>query len=118
MSGLLLYLDFEKAFNSLDCEFMVKVLHAFGFGSDICQSVETCYKDIKSAVSVNGRMSSLLSIKKGCRQGDPTSPYLFFLCVEILTIILRQNQNINGIVISETEHKISQCADFTEMVLN
>ena len=118
MSGMLLCLDFEKAFDSLDWEFMVKVLYAFGFGSDICQSVETCYKDIKSAVSVNRRMSSLFSIKKGCRQGDPTSPYLFFLCVEILTIIIRQNQNINGIVINETEHNISQYADYTEMMLN
>ena len=39
MSGLLLCLDFEKAFDSLDWGLMVKVLHAFGFGSDNYMSV-------------------------------------------------------------------------------
>ena len=54
ISGLLLCLDFEKAFDSLDWEFMVKVVRAFGFGSDICQWIKTFDRDIKSAVSVNG----------------------------------------------------------------
>ena len=58
MSDLLLCLDFEKAFDSLDWEFIVKVLYAFGFGSDICQWLETFYRDIRPAVSINGRMSS------------------------------------------------------------
>ena len=93
MSGLLLYLDFEKAFNSLDCEFMVKVLHAFGFGSDICQWVETFYRDIKAVVSVSGRMSSWFSIKRGCRQSDPVSPYLFVLCVDVLAIMIHSTKS-------------------------
>ena len=75
------------------------------------------YRDIKSAVSVNGRMSSWFSIKRGCRQGDPVSPYLFLLCVDILAIMIQQNQNINGIVINKTEYKISQYADDTEIIL-
>ena len=104
MPGLLLCLDFEKAFDSVDWRFMfIKVLHAFGFGPDISQWIFTFYRHIKSSVAVNGQLSEWFSIQCGCRQGDPISPYLFILCVEILATMIRQNKNIKGILIGETE---------------
>ena len=115
--ALLLCLDFEKAFDSVDWKFMFKVLRAFGFGPDICQWISTFYKDIKSSVTVNGQLSQWFAIQRGCRQGDPISPYLFILCVEILAIMIRQNKHIKGIFIGETEYKISQYADDTEITL-
>ena len=115
--GLLLCLDFEKAFDSVDWKFMFKVLRAFGFGPDICQWISTFYKDIKSSVTVNGQLSQWFAIQRGCRQGDPISPYLFILCVEILAIMIRQNKHIKGIFIGEPEYKISQYADDTEITL-
>ena len=51
-------------------------------------------------------------VDKGIR-----SPYLFILCVEILAIMIRQNKHIKGIFIGETEYKISQYADDTEITL-
>ena len=39
------------------------------------------------------------------------------LCVEILAIMIRQNKHIKGIFIEETEYKISQYADDTEITL-
>ena len=90
--GLLLCLDFEKAFESVDWKFMFKVLRAFGFGPDICQWIFTFYKDIKSSVTVNGQLS-------------------------ILAIMIRQKKHIKGIFTGETEYKISQCADDTEITL-
>ena len=72
-------------------------------------------KDIKSAVSVNGHFSQWFSIQKGCWQGDPISLDLF-LCLVILAMI-HQNKKIKGISIDETEHKISQYADDTEIML-
>ena len=115
--GLLLCLDFEKAFDSVVWKFMFKVLRAFGFGPDTCQWISTFYKDIKSSVTVNGQLSQWFAIQRGCRQGDPISPYLFILCVEILAIMIRQNKHIKGIFIGETEYKISQYADDTEITL-
>jgi hypothetical protein len=72
--GMLLCLDFETAFDYLDSEFMFKVHRAFGFGDDLCRWIETFYKNIKSAVVVNGRTSKWFNINRGCRQGDPISP--------------------------------------------
>ena len=51
MPGLLLNIDFEKAFDSLDWGFMFKVLRSFGFQDDICNWIGTFYRSIKSSHS-------------------------------------------------------------------
>ena len=116
--GLLLSLDFEKAFDSLDWDFMLKVLHEFGFRDSICRWIKTFYKDAKACVLVNGQASRWFPIKRGCRQGDPISPYIFIFCAEILATMIRQNEQIKGINIQNTEFKLSQYADDTEVFLN
>ena len=114
--GMLLCLDFEKAFDSLDWRFMLKVMRAFGFKEGVCRWIETFYKNIKSAVMVNGQISDWFVVERGCRQGDPISPYLFVLSVEILAIMIRESEDIKGIAINEEEHKISQFADDTALM--
>jgi exonuclease III len=94
--GLLLCLDFEKAFDSVSWEFMFKVLEAFGFGPDFCRWIHTFYNNIKSSVFVNGNLGSWFHVQRGCRQGDPISPYLFIICVEILGIMIRENKKNQG----------------------
>lgn len=114
--GVLICLDFEKAFDSLSWTFMFKVLKAFGFGPDFRKWIETFYKNIKSTVTVNGKLTPWFQVKRGCRQGDPISPYLFVLCAEIFAIMIRQNEKIKGIKIGGMENKISQYADDTELM--
>ena len=115
MPGLLLCIDFEKAFDSLSWRFMFKVLKAYNFGNSICHWIKTFYSSIKSANLVNGNVSQWFKVERGCRQGDPISPYLFILCVEILGIMIKEDNEIKGICIGEVEHKISQFADDTQL---
>ena len=89
LPGLLINIDFEKAFDSLDWGFMFKVLEAFGFKEEICKWIRTFYSNIKSTVLVNGQASKWFTVYRGCRQGDPISPYLFILCVEVLATMIR-----------------------------
>ena len=116
LPGLLLCIDFEKAFDSLDWTFMRKVFKAFGFGNSICRWIETFYAGIKSTVVVNGAPSPWFPVERGCRQGDPISPYIFILCVEIMGLMIRENKNIKGININNELHKITQFADDTQTV--
>ena len=116
--GLLLCLDFEKAFDSLDWSFLHKVLHAFGFKQDICKWIKAFYTEIKSTVSVNGTISEWFHVTRGCRQGDPISPYLFILCAEIMACMIRENVNIKGIIFNDKEIKLTQYADDSEIILN
>ena len=117
LPGLLVSIDFEKAFDSVDWTFMEKVLKHFGFGKDIIRWVTAFYNDIRSSIIVNGQASSSFIIERGCRQGDPISPYLFILCAEILAGQIREEKNIKAIKIDDTEYKISQFADDTTFLL-
>ena len=56
-------------------------------------------------------------IGRGCRQGDPVSPYLFNLCVEIMGLMIRQNNNIKGIKIETETICLLQYADIDDTVL-
>lgn len=59
---------------------------------------------------------SILTLKKGCRQGDPIFPYFFFLCAEMLGILIRNKRDIKRIEIDREEYKISQYADNTSLI--
>ena len=60
------------------------------------QRIKMFYTNIVSCVTVNGNLSDWFYIHRGCRQGDILSPYLFIVCAEILTIVIKYN-NIKGI---------------------
>ena len=64
LPGLLICIDFEKAFDSVDWKFMMKVLKAFEFGLIICQWIYTFYNKIKSTVIVNGHTSPFFFLFK------------------------------------------------------
>ena len=92
--GLLLLIDFEKAFDSVSWSFIQKVLKFLNFGPTIRRWIETFYNSITASVIQCGHMSEFFNIGRGCRQGDPLSPYIFILCAEFLAVKIRQNRNI------------------------
>ena len=116
--GLLLLIDFEKAFDSLSWSFVQKALKFLNFGPTICRWINTFYKHITASVIQCGHMSPSFNIGRGCCQGDPLSPYIFILCAEFLATEIRKNKRIKGIKIENTEFKISQYADDTSIFLD
>ena len=116
--GLLLQVDFEKAFDSLSWQFVYQVLDYFNFKNSIKQWVITFYKNQMSYVLQNGNLSQPLLPQRGCRQGDPLSPYIFILCAEILAHLIKSEKDIKGIKINNIEYLISQYADDTTFILD
>ena len=101
LPGLLLAVDFEKAFDSLDWTFLSKTLSAFNFGRSFIKWVNTFYCNIKSCVLNNGFSSTHFDVLRGVRQGDPLSGYLFIIALEILTINIRSSENIRGVTLCD-----------------
>lgn len=109
--GFLLAVDFEKAFDSVSYKFLQKVLISFGFGPLFCSWVKTLYNKAQSCV-FNGDVSTgYFNIERGVRQGDPLSPYLFILCIEILAHSIRNESAIHGITFDNVQVKQILYAD-------
>jgi len=80
--ALLIFIDFQKAFDTLEWNFLSQCLSAFNFGPDFMRWIRTFYKHIQSCVISNGLSSDYFYLTRGVRHGDPLSPYLFLLAVE------------------------------------
>ena len=111
MPGLLFFADFEKAFDSISHKYIIKSLESFNFGTDIIKWVKCFYQGANSCVQNTGFMSNFFSISRGVRQGCPLSPYLFILCIEILSATLLNDREITGIKINGKEFKSTMFAD-------
>ena len=113
ISGILLSVDFEKAFDPVSWKFLAECLEAFNFGPKFRSYVQTLYHDISAAVPNNGHTSQWFHLERGVRQGCPLSPYLFILLAETLSCKIRENEAIQGISLNDCEIKITQMADDT-----
>ena len=113
--GILIALDFKKAFDSLEWGYIMNTLDAFNFGTSIKRWISTFYTNIESAVINNGFLTNWFKPSRGVRQGCPLSPFLFILSAELLANKIRQDTKIKGIKILENEIKLSQFADDTNL---
>ena len=116
--ALLLLIDFEKAFDSISHEFITKVMSFFNFGPSIISWINILYADAFSSAQINGFFTERFKIERGCRQGDPLSPYIFLLCSEILNLMISGPNSFEGIKIDNMFHRIVQYADDTLLTLN
>ena len=117
LPGILINIDFEKAFDSLDWVFLEKVLEKYNFGEYLIRWIKLFYTDISSCIINNGSTSPYFAVGRGVRQGDPLSPYLFILCVEILASRIRQEPDIEGTEVDGMVTKLLQYADDTSGIL-
>ena len=99
----MIFIDFQKAFDTLEWSYLYKCLEAFNFGDELICWVRTFYQNIQSCVINNGTASDYLNLERGVRKGDPLSPYLFILAVETMAIAIRENVEIKGIKLGEEE---------------
>ena len=115
---MILLLDFEKAFDSISWNFVKTVLSFFNFGEFFIRLENIILFKTKLCVIQHGIFSNFFDIGRGCRQGDPASPYIFLLCVEIMGLMIRKNKTLRGINLFGKEYKLIQYADDTTLILD
>lgn len=106
-AGLLLAIDFEKAFDSVSSAFIIKTLKFFNFGANICRWVKLLLNNFQAVIHHAGNISRRFDLLRGCRQGDPIASLLFILSIEILAIRLRGDKNIKGFRAGQIEILLS-----------
>lgn len=118
--GAILFLDFQKAFDTVSHQFLENVLVKFNFGKSFIRWVQIMYNKAESCVSNNGWTSRPFHIQKGIRQGCPLSALLFLLVVEVLASSIRKDAHEGLSIKVNNEIKnihISQLADDTTLFL-
>ena len=116
--GSIVLLDIEKAFDSVEHDYLYEVLGAFNFGSDFIKWIKAFYCKRSSYIINNGFLSNRLSMERGVFQDCPISPLLFLCAIEVLAISIRNNADIADIKIGAAEKKVSLLADDTTCFLN
>ena len=71
LSGLLILVDFEKAFDSISWDYITKILKLFNFSDQTIQVIQSLQKNSISKILQNGHCSDIINLERGCRQGTP-----------------------------------------------
>lgn len=81
-------LDFFKAYEKLNWNFLKKVLDTLRFPQKWINIIMSCVSSVRHAILINGSPSNAFSLQCGIRQGDPLSSFLFILCMEVLPSLI------------------------------
>lgn len=95
---LVLKLDFHKAFDTVNWKCNIQTLQHRGFDNKWIHWIRTILSSGKTQVLVNGEVGDQISFKRGVRQEDPLSPYLFILVADIFQQEL-QRAHTDGLIL-------------------
>ena len=121
--GMLVSLDFEKAFDSISNSTILSALKIFNFGDSFIHMVQTLTNKSESCILNLGWLSGFYNTSEtGVKQGCCLSPLLFIVCVELMAIRLRNDQHIKGLEFQKFGYtteplKILQYCDDTSLFL-
>jgi hypothetical protein len=83
-----LKIDISKAFDSVQWPFLINILKAMCLPDIFIHWIELCISTASFSVQVNGELSGFFRSERGLRQGCSLSPYLFVICMNVLSCML------------------------------
>jgi hypothetical protein len=114
-------LDMTKAFDSVSWPFLIEVLQNLGFGQIWRDIISGLLLTSSTRVLFNGHPGSLISHKRGLRQGDPLSPMLFVLVMDVLGQLFSKADDeglLQPLSSRQLQHRVSLYADDVVLFIN
>lgn len=87
-----LKLDMSKAYDRIKWPFVIGDMSSMGFPSSLVNLISRCISTISYKVMVNGQPNRSFVLERGLCQGDPLSPYLFIMCSDVFSGLLKKNE--------------------------
>lgn len=107
---MVMKLYMSKAYDRVEWAFIRSMMLKLGFGGGVVELIMRCISSVSYSILFNGFPSQMFLPGRGLRQGDPMSPFLFLICAEGFTALLRDAESrklINGVKIGRHVPPIS-----------
>ena len=111
-----LYVDFEKVFDSIPHHKLFTCLHNVGFKGKLYKVLVSMYSNMSSRIRIDNKLTKAVTCNVGSKQGDVTSTIIFNLYINELSRLLRE-RNHRGIFITDEVPDIL-CVLFADDVAN
>ena len=115
--ALLLKLDISKAFDTVSWPFLLQVLEALGFGIRWRDWIASLVSTASTRVLLNGDPGNLICNARGLRQGDPLSPMLFILVMEMLQCLFQRAASLGVLSPPASQVIQHQCSLYADDVV-
>ena len=96
IEGLLMTINIEKVFDSINHSFLMCVLKKFGFGNEFRKWMQILKKSPESCVISGSKTTPFFQLERGTKQGDSILAYLFIIALEVVFPLIKANPGLKA----------------------
>lgn len=103
-----LKIDFDKAYDRLEWDFVVLALQCAGFAQKFIAQILTLFGNARARISINGALSPALNLKRSIRQGCPLAPLVYAIAIDGLSWLVEDRIRKHRIEVIKLPHSTKQ----------